>query len=140
MNQRISRLLVSLLAGLLFGAGLAVSGMVNPQRVIGFLDITGQWDPTLALVMGGALMVTFPAFPWVLRHARPWFAERFELPTRVKVDPSLIAGASLFGAGWGLGGFCPGPGIAALATGSVDVLVFVLCMLGGMLLLKFAGR
>lgn len=114
--------------------------MVNPQRVIGFLDITGQWDPTLALVMGGALMVTFPAFPWVLRHARPWFAERFELPTRVKVDPSLIAGASLFGAGWGLGGFCPGPGIAALATGSVDVLVFVLCMLGGMLLLKFAGR
>lgn len=140
MTEAASRSVVALLAGLLFGAGLTVSGMVNPHRVIGFLDITGRWDPTLALVMGGALLVTFPTFPRVLRRSRPLFAARFELPTKVRVDGALLLGAALFGAGWGIGGFCPGPGIAALATGSVDVVLFVAAMLLGMFGMKLLGR
>lgn len=134
------RMLAALIAGLLFGAGLALSGMVNPVRVVGFLDLAGKWDPTLALVMGGALLVTFPTFPAVIGRARPLFAERFDLPMKVKVDRSLVLGAALFGAGWGIGGFCPGPGIAALATGSVDAVLFVGSMLAGMLLVKLLGR
>ena len=103
--------------GTLFGFGLAVSEMINPARVIGFLDVTGHWDATLLFVMGGALAVTVPGFPLILRRARPLLAEFFALPTKTKLDGSLIVGALIFGVGWGIAGFCPGPALAALASG-----------------------
>ena len=102
------RILVNLFAGTLFGLGLAISGMVNPAKVIGFLDITGDWDPTLAFVMGGALLVTIPAFRLILKRSRPVLADKFELPTKKDVDGRLLAGSAIFGVGWGLAGFCPG--------------------------------
>lgn len=128
------RLLFALLAGVLFGAGLALSQMINPAKVLAFLDVAGDWDPTLALVMGGALAVTIPAFRLTLQRSRPWFDERFSLPTRRDIDPRLLAGGALFGVGWGLAGFCPGPALAALVTGDLRVIVFVAAMLTGVLL------
>lgn len=116
---------VPLLSGLLFGLGLAVSNMVNPQRVLAFLDIFGVWDPTLAFVMGGALLVTVPGFFLVLRRKQPLFSERFSLPLQANIDKSLILGALLFGLGWGLSGLCPGPAIAALV--SLDASLFMFC-------------
>jgi uncharacterized protein len=119
------------LIGALFGFGLAVSEMIDPGRVIGFLDITGRWDPTLLFVMGGALAVTLPGFPLILRRARPLLADFFALPTKSKLDSSLIAGAIIFGVGWGIAGFCPGPALAALASGSPSVALFVVAMIAG---------
>ena len=124
--------LVSLLAGLLFGAGLALGGMTDPGKVIAFLDVSGQWDPSLGFVMGSALLVTFPVFAWVRRAGRPLLAERFQLPTRKDIDPQLLIGAALFGIGWGIAGLCPGPAIANLAAGSFEILLFVAAMIGGM--------
>lgn len=117
--------------GTLFGFGLAVSEMINPARVVGFLDVAGAWDPTLLLVMGGALAVTMPLFPLVLRRPSPMLAPSFRLPTKVRVDPALIGGAAIFGIGWGLAGFCPGPALAALVTASPGVVIFVAAMLFG---------
>ncbi len=128
------RILVALFAGTLFGLGLAVSGMMNPQKVIGFLDVAGEWDPTLIFVMGGALLVTFPAFRVILKRPRPIFADGFALPTKSALDARLLGGATLFGVGWGLSGFCPGPAVAALATGLTPVFAFVAAMVGGMTL------
>ncbi|MCK5498377.1 MAG: YeeE/YedE family protein [Gammaproteobacteria bacterium] len=122
---------MALLAGILFGLGLTISEMVNPARVIGFLNITGDWDPTLALVMGGALMVTFPLFPYILKRPQPIFADKFSLPDKVHLDKRLFIGSILFGLGWGLAGFCPGPAITALVTLSPDVVIFVMAMLVG---------
>ena len=119
------------LVGTLFGFGLAVSEMIDPARVIGFLDVTGRWDPTLLFVMGGALAVTLPCFPLILQRARPLLAEFFALPTQSKLDGSLIAGAIIFGIGWGIAGFCPGPALAALASGSPAVALFVVAMITG---------
>lgn len=119
------------LSGSLFGLGLALSEMINPARVVGFLDIAGAWDPTLLLVMGGALMVAMPVFPLVLRRASPVLSEQFRLPTKIGIDPPLIAGAAVFGAGWGLAGFCPGPALAAMVTASPTVALFVFTMLCG---------
>lgn len=119
---------VAIFTGWLFGLGLAVSGMANPGKVIGFLDLAGAWDPTLALVMGGALLVTLPGFRWVLRRGRPWLAQKLELPTRSDIDLRLLVGAALFGIGWGIAGLCPGPAIADLASGSLAIVVFVLAM------------
>jgi len=121
----------ALFIGALFGFGLAVSEMIDPARVIGFLDVAGRWDPTLLFVMGGALAVTVPAFPLVVRRARPLLAEFFALPTRSKLDGSLIAGAIIFGIGWGIAGFCPGPALAALTSGSPGVALFVVAMIAG---------
>lgn len=126
-----ARLTTAFVAGLVFGLGLVISGMSNPAKVIGFLDVAGGWDPTLLLVMGGALVVTIPGFWLLKRRARPLFAARFELPSRKDLDARLIAGAALFGLGWGIGGFCPGPAITALATARLDVLVFVAAMIAG---------
>ena len=128
------RILVALFAGTLFGVGLAVSGMMNPQKVIGFLDVAGEWDPTLIFVMGGALLVTLPAFRLILKRPRPIFADGFALPTRSALDARLLGGATLFGVGWGLSGFCPGPAVAALATGLTPVFAFVGAMMAGMAL------
>lgn len=121
----------ALFIGALFGFGLAISEMIDPGRVIGFLDVAGHWDPTLLFVMGGALAVTLPAFPPILRRARPLLTDYFALPTRTNMDGSLIVGAIIFGVGWGLGGFCPGPALAALASGSPGVALFVLAMIAG---------
>ncbi|MBT8146614.1 MAG: YeeE/YedE family protein [Gammaproteobacteria bacterium] len=119
-------------SGLLFGLGLTVSAMVNPAKVVGFLDLFGNWDPSLALVMGGGLAVTLPAFRLILKRDRPLLESRFFLPTRQDVDRRLIGGAILFGVGWGLAGLCPGPALTSLITLNSSVWLFVLAMVGGM--------
>jgi hypothetical protein len=116
--------------------------MVQPLKVVGFLDVAGAWDPTLALVMGGALAVTALAFPLILRRGRPLWADAFSLPTRQDLDARLVAGAALFGIGWGLAGYCPGPALASLALGASGAWIFTAAMVAGMLLhrLVFEGR
>jgi len=121
----------ALLVGILFGAGLGLSGMMNPVKVQGFLDLAGRWDPSLALVMGGALAVTFVAYPLIFKRARPVLAAQFALPKSSKIDSPLLVGAVLFGTGWAIGGLCPGPAIANLATLNSGVLAFVPSMLLG---------
>ena len=111
--------------------------MINPARVIGFLDIAGRWDPTLIFVMGGALAITLPGYALILRRRRPLLDGEFYLPMKRAVDRPLILGAAIFGIGWGLGGFCPGPALAALSTASSSVILFVLAMIAGQWL---AGR
>lgn len=119
------------LAGALFGAGLALSGMTDARRVLGFLDITGAFDPTLAWVLAAALLVSALGQRWVLRRARPLLADRFQLPAAGSVDARLLLGAVLFGIGWGWAGYCPGPALAGLAVGSREALWFVPAMLLG---------
>lgn len=130
--------LIALAAGLLFGIGLAVSGMFDPAKVLGFLDLAafadGAWDPSLALVMVGALIVTLPAFQMARRWRQPAAAALFQAPTATSIDGKLALGALLFGAGWGLVGYCPGPALAALAFGAAGTLVFALAMIAGMAL------
>jgi uncharacterized protein len=128
------RTLAALACGLVFGLGLAISGMMNPAKVIGFLDVAGDWDPTLAFVMGGALLVAIPAYRVILRQRRPVLSGGFSLPAEEKLDAALIWGSCLFGVGWGLVGFCPGPAVAAMVTGLPAVLGFVAAMIGGMTL------
>lgn len=125
------RALSSLVVGVLFAAGLVLGGMTQPAKVIGFLDFAGQWDPSLALVMGGALLVHGVSYRLIRRRASPLLETRFHLPTRQDIDRRLVLGAAIFGVGWGLGGYCPGPGLASLTTGPRP-LVFVLGMLAGM--------
>ena len=125
--------LVSLMAGLVFGLGLAIAEMTNPLKVLAFLDLAGDWDPSLAFVMGGAVTVTALAFRFILRRPVPFYGERFHLPTLTQVDRKLLAGAALFGIGWGLAGFCPGPALMNLSTGQGEVWLFVAAMLVGML-------
>lgn len=132
MNAKQS--LASLLLGALFGVGLMVSGMMQPQKVQDFLDFTGSWDPSLALVMGGAFLVPALAFPLIVRRKVPLIGHKFHLPTARDLDAKLIIGSALFGIGWGLGGFCPGPAIVGVATGSTSALLFALAMLVGMAL------
>lgn len=127
-------ILAVLLAGALFGGGIALSGMGNPAKVQNFLDLAGQWDPSLAFVMGGGLLITTPGF-WILFKGRkPWFADTFSLPTRKEIDFKLLAGAVLFGIGWGLSGLCPAPALVALLTGQAAFFIFAAAMVGGMLL------
>lgn len=129
--------LFGLLSGLLFGLGLVASGMSNPAKVKGFLDLAGAWDPSLALVMGGAIAVAVFAFALAQRLPRSWSGASFDLPTSRRIDARLVAGGLLFGAGWGIAGFCPGPALVALASaGNIagDAALFVLAMLAGMLL------
>ena len=132
-----AQLIVSLLSGTLFGVGLIVSGMVNPQKVLGFLDIAGKWDPTLAFVMGGALLVAYPAFHIVLRRPRPLLGESFYLPAKQQIDSALLFGACVFGIGWGLAGLCPGPALTAIGAGQSQAFVFVGAMIGGVFAHKF---
>jgi uncharacterized membrane protein YedE/YeeE len=124
----------SLLCGLVFGAGLLISGMVQPTKVLAFLDIFGAWDPSLAIVMIAALTVSIPGFMLAKRRSRPLFAAKSLWPTKSKIDQPLILGATLFGIGWGLVGLCPGPALESLATLSPRIVVFVASMSGGMLL------
>ena len=122
---------IGLLSGLLFGFGLALSGMTNPEKVLGFLDITGNWDASLLLVLGGAVSVTAICFHFVLRQAKPVYDEIFHLPKQNHIDARLIIGSILFGIGWGISGYCPGPGIALLAAPSIETALFLPAMLLG---------
>lgn len=131
---------IALIAGIIFGLGLTISEMVDPARVIGFLNITGDWDPTLMFVMGSALLVTLSSFSYILRCRKPVCADKFSLPDKKHIDKSLLIGASLFGLGWGLAGFCPGPAITALVTLSPDVMIFVLAMFIGYYLVYLVNK
>lgn len=128
--------IISLVSGLLFGFGLALSGMVSPGKVIGFLDLTGNWDPSLAFVMGGGVIVTALSFRYVLKRSKPFFGPDFKLPTKTEIDKFLISGAVLFGIGWGLGGLCPGPALSSLAYGNTKIFVFVGAMVVGIVVGK----
>ena len=121
-------------SGLVFGIGLILAGMANPIKVKGFLDLAGLWDPSLGLVMGGAIAVGTVAVAWARRRSRSWSGEHIELPTNQLIDRRLIVGGLLFGAGWGIGGFCPGPALVALGSGMVEAAVFVAAMVVGMLI------
>ncbi|MBQ0720188.1 MAG: YeeE/YedE family protein [Gammaproteobacteria bacterium] len=134
--QKRYRLMASLASGIVFGLGMAISGMTNTQRVQGFLDLAGAWDPTLAFVMAGGMFVTFIGYKFILKNPAPLFDDTFHLPTRTDIDKPLIIGAVLFGAGWGLVGYCPGPAIAGLSYGYTTTLIFVPVMILGMLLAK----
>jgi hypothetical protein len=118
-------------AGFVFGTGLWVSGMANPKKVLGFLDITGRWDASLPLVMGGAVAVTLIAFRLVLKHGKPLLEDKFDLPQKRDNDFPLVAGSAIFGIGWGIAGYCPGPAITALAALSTESIVFVVAMIAG---------
>jgi len=122
----------ALLAGIIFGFGLVISQMVNPQKVLAFLDIFGSWDPSLAFVMGAALLVTVPGYYILLKRNRPIAAPAFELPSTKNADFPLLVGALLFGIGWGLVGLCPGPAITALAFGGMPAFIFLVSMAAGM--------
>jgi uncharacterized membrane protein YedE/YeeE len=125
----------ALVSGLLFGAGLLLGGMTDPRKVIGFLDVAGAWDPSLAFVMLGAIAVHFVAYRSVRGSAKPLFANEYAIPKLRRIDAKLVVGSAVFGVGWGLAGYCPGPGIVSLGAGRRGALVFVLTMLIGM----FAG-
>src|SRR5690348_868573 len=124
--------LSGLLCGLVFGIGLVVSGMAYPTKVLGFLDLFGDWDPSLAVVMAAALVITIPGYLWARRRARPLVAARFQWPTLHEIDGRLIGGATLFGIGWGLVGLCPGPAIVDIASLSPRLIGFVVAMALGM--------
>ena len=128
-----ARNLAALLAGLVFGLGLVISQMVNPAKVIAFLDILGNWDPSLAFVMGAALIVTAIGYRLAWTADKPLLADRFQVPGNRKVDTKLAVGAVLFGIGWGLVGLCPGPAITALSLGETQVYIFVAAMIAGMI-------
>lgn len=134
------RLLTCLIAGALFGLGLAVAQMTNPQKVQNFLDVAGDWDPSLAFVMGSAVLITLVMFRVVLKRASPVLGDRFHLPTLIKIDRQLLIGAALFGVGWGMTGYCPGPALATLLSGNGEVLLFVPAMLLGGFLHRTFGR
>ncbi|WP_240721706.1 DUF6691 family protein [Halomonas marinisediminis] len=124
------------IAGLIFGLGLAVSGMTDPSRVLGFLDLFGAWDPTLMFVLGGAVVTNFIGYRLVLRRPNPLFAERFQLPTRQDLDARLIGGSALFGIGWGLSGYCPGPAIASVGGLTAPLVAMLVAMVAGWFLAR----
>lgn len=125
------KVMTALLSGLLFGLGLSLGGMTQPAVVLGFLDIFGHWDPRLAFVMGGAVLTTAIGYRWVLRRPQPLFEDCFKVPSLRHFDGRLIGGAALFGIGWGMAGYCPGPALASLGGGSVSVVVLVTTMILG---------
>lgn len=128
-----NRVIAAALCGVLFGVGLALAQMIDPNKVLAFLDVAGAWDPSLVLVMGGGAGVTALLFPWVLRRPQPKLDSRFHLPGKRQLDARLIGGAALFGIGWGLAGYCPGPALVALTIGTAEPWLFVLAMLAGSL-------
>jgi uncharacterized membrane protein YedE/YeeE len=132
--------LVSLLSGTLFGVGLAISQMINPNKVTGFLDILGHWDPSLSFVMIGALCVTFISFRWVLKRPKAVCGIDFQLSKRTQLDKALIGGAAIFGIGWGISGYCPGPAVASLGLGSIEALVSVVSIFAGFFFQKWLSK
>jgi uncharacterized protein len=137
-------ILIQFAIGLIFGLGLIISGMSNPAKVLNFLDVggipAGTWDASLAFVMAGAVAVTFIGFSRVLKLVRPVFADRFYVPTRNDIDPKIVVGPAIFGVGWGLAGFCPGPALTALGFGSASAFIFVAAMFAGMALARFIAQ
>ncbi|HAW46851.1 MAG TPA: permease [Roseovarius sp.] len=126
------RILSAFIVGLIFGVGIAISGMINPAKVLNFFDIAGTWDPSLIFVMGGALVTTFIGYRLVLRRDKPVIEEKFQLPTASAIDARLIGGSAVFGIGWGIAGFCPGAAIPALGSGKIEVAGFVVALLAGL--------
>ncbi len=134
MNRNIYQFAAALASGIVFGFGLSLSGMLNPARVQGFLDIFGTWDPSLAFVLGGAVVVAFIGVQVMKRMRHPAIGDSFHVPTNRQIDPPLIIGSALFGLGWGIGGFCPGPAVVSLPIGIPQTVLFVIAMLVGMTL------
>ena len=129
--------IISLVSGIVFGVGLVISEMINPEKVLGFLDLFGNWDPSLAFVMIGALIVSSPLFNIIKNKKKPLFAEKFNYLNNKEVNNRLIVGSALFGAGWGLGGLCPGPAISSIALININSITFVFAMFFGFYLVKF---
>jgi len=125
------RLATAYLIGLVFGLGIALSGMANPAKVLNFFDVAGTWDPSLAFVMGGALIVTLIGYRLVLKRRRPVIEERFQIPHTRAIDARLVGGSAVFGIGWGIAGFCPGGALPAIGTGRMDVILFVIALIAG---------
>lgn len=134
------RLLVSYLIGLVFGVGISISGMANPAKVLNFFDVAGAWDPSLAFVMGGALIVTLIGYRFVLKRPAPVLSASFQLPTLRSLDLPLIGGSAVFGIGWGIAGFCPGGALPALGTGRAEVIVFVVALIVGIFAAKIMQK
>ncbi len=128
------------LIGVLFGLGLMISGMTNPAKILAFLDLSGAWDPSLIFVMGGAVLVGLIAFYLAKNRTQSFLGGAMHIPTRRDIDRPLLIGSAMFGLGWGLAGFCPGPALVSLGSGELKVLAFVIAMLGGMLLFDFLGQ
>lgn len=131
------RLVSTYLIGLVFGIGISISGMANPAKVLNFFDVAGSWDPSLILVMGGALVVTFIGYRVVLRRSQPLIDRKFQLPDNTRIDARLLGGAAVFGVGWGIAGFCPGGALPALGTGRIEVFAFVAAMIAGIFIAKW---
>jgi uncharacterized membrane protein YedE/YeeE len=129
--------IISLVSGIIFGVGLVISEMINPEKVLGFLDLFGNWDPSLAFVMIGALIVSSPLFHIIKNKEKPLFADKFNYSNNKEVNNRLIVGSALFGAGWGLGGLCPGPAISSIALININSITFVFAMFFGFYLVKF---
>ena len=140
MNRTLLQRASEFAVGLLFGWGLLIAGMTDPGKVIGFLDLAGAWDPSLALVMGGAIAVGFFAFAMAKKRTRNFFGGALQLPRSNDIDKRLVIGSLVFGAGWGLAGFCPGPGIVSMAAGEFKGLVFTAAMVAGMAVFEFTDR
>jgi len=132
-------ILIQMVIGLIFGLGLAISGMIDPAKVLNFLDLAGTWDPSLTFVMAGAIAVTAMGYRIVLARPKPLLGSSFRLPTARRLDARIVVGPAIFGIGWGLSGLCPGPAIAGLLLGKAAVLVFVLAMLLGMIGARYLG-
>ena len=133
-------IVTAFLAGLVFGLGLIISGMADPSKVIGFLDLAGNWDPSLAFVMGGAIIVASIAYRFARPDAHSWLGAPLRLPTATHIDRRLVLGSMIFGIGWGLAGYCPGPAIASLSRGATQPWIFVLAMLAGMGVYEILNR
>lgn len=135
-----NRIVIALISGILFGAGLVLSEMVNPEKVQGFLDLFGDWDPSLVLVMGGAVAVTLVSSRFILKRKTPIFADRFYMAMKSNIDARLVLGAVLFGAGWGLSGYCPGPGLVNAMINPTEAIVFIPALIvGGWIGQKFSA-
>lgn len=132
-----NRILASFACGLIFGLGLVLSGMANPAKVIAFLDVAGDWDPSLALVMAGAIAVVLPGYKLLQTRPAPLLAKTFNWPGKAELDGRLFGGAALFGMGWGLGGYCPGPAIVALGLVAPGTILFIIAMLAGMIMARW---
>jgi uncharacterized membrane protein YedE/YeeE len=132
--------LSSFLVGLIFGIGLILAGMTNPAKVIGFLDITGTWDPSLAFVMGGAILVAIVAFRFAKKRTANFLGGAMRMPTSDMIDKRLVIGSLLFGAGWGMAGFCPGPALTSIGTGNPKAVIFVIAMIAGMAIFELVDR
>lgn len=139
-NSQMNTAIVALAVGFIFAVGLGISGMTKPSKVVGFLDLFGNWDPSLMFVMAGAIAVHFVTYKIIRKRATPLLVPNWQVPTKTELTPALVIGAIFFGVGWGLGGFCPGPAMTSLASLQTKPVIFVISMLAGMYLFKFVDK